>query len=63
MAEPIERPSETLNWVNPRNHVLDGEQRKNGSTDRDVIWVLGLSGLKEPGIGWGQDPPHGNGQF
>jgi len=39
------------------------EPCKNGSTDRDVIWVEDLGGPKEPCIRWGPDPPMGRGNF
>jgi len=39
------------------------EPCKNGSTDRDAIWVEDLGGPKEPRIRWGPGPPMGSGNF
>ena len=39
------------------------EPCKNGWTDQDAVWVVGLDGPKELCIGKGVQIPHGKGQF
>jgi len=39
------------------------EPCKNGSTNRDAVWVGDSDGTKEPCIRWGPDPPMGRGNF